>query len=244
MKIQIYGTGCPKCEKLAETVQAAVARSGIDAEIEKVTSIDAITNAGVMMTPAIGIDGKIICSGRIPSSDEIAGWLGGTPTCSCGKEEGAATGNPAKKIVTVLLLLLVVVGLAAVVFRAVKQPETDGAKTEFPISDNAVVVYYFHGNKRCATCNKIETLTRRAVEEKFAPQLADGRVVMRSVNIEEPENEHFATDFGLASRCVVMQKAGAYKTFDQIFEFIRDPEKFTAYIQDGVAGMLTDTWTD
>jgi small redox-active disulfide protein 2 len=69
--LQILGTGCPKCAKLAENAQAAADQIGIDAQLEKVTDIAAITAFGVMMTPALAIDGQVKAVGRVPSVDEI-----------------------------------------------------------------------------------------------------------------------------------------------------------------------------
>lgn len=76
MKVQILGTGCPKCRKLAELAEKAVAESGADAEVVKVTDINEIMEFAVMMTPALAIDGDVKVAGRIPKLDEIKGWLG------------------------------------------------------------------------------------------------------------------------------------------------------------------------
>ena len=70
-KLKILGTGCPKCKKLAEETEAAARELGIDYEIEKVTDINAIMSFGVMMTPALAVDGKVKVSGRVPSVEEI-----------------------------------------------------------------------------------------------------------------------------------------------------------------------------
>ena len=70
-KIQILGTGCPKCKKLAENAEAAAEDSGIEYEIEKVTDINDIMGFGVMMTPALVVDGDVKTAGNIPSPDEI-----------------------------------------------------------------------------------------------------------------------------------------------------------------------------
>jgi len=71
MKIQILGTGCSKCEKLTKHAKKAVQESGISCEVEKITDMKQIMAMGVMMTPALAVDGKIKVVGKIPSSDEI-----------------------------------------------------------------------------------------------------------------------------------------------------------------------------
>lgn len=75
MKIEILGTGCPKCKKLYELVQEAVEETGSDAEIVKVDNIQQIMNMGVMMTPALAVDGEVKASGKIPEIDDIKKWI-------------------------------------------------------------------------------------------------------------------------------------------------------------------------
>ncbi len=70
-KIQILGTGCPKCKKLAENAEAAAKELGIEFEIEKVTDINEIMKFGVIMTPALVVDGEVKVVGKVPSPDEI-----------------------------------------------------------------------------------------------------------------------------------------------------------------------------
>lgn len=71
MKIQILGTGCPKCRKLAENAQAAADELGLDCEIVKVTKIHEIVSFGTMLTPALAIDGKLKIIGKVASVDEL-----------------------------------------------------------------------------------------------------------------------------------------------------------------------------
>ncbi|MBU1053163.1 MAG: TM0996/MTH895 family glutaredoxin-like protein [Proteobacteria bacterium] len=70
-KIQILGTGCPKCEKLTKNVQQAVKEIGTDCLVEKITDIMEITNFGVMVTPALAIDGDVKSVGKVLSPEEI-----------------------------------------------------------------------------------------------------------------------------------------------------------------------------
>ena len=71
MKIEILGVGCPKCKQLTANAEAAVKELNIQAEIGKVTDIDKITEYGVMMTPTLVIDGKVVASGKVLTKDEI-----------------------------------------------------------------------------------------------------------------------------------------------------------------------------
>lgn len=74
-KIKILGTGCPKCKKLAENAEAAAKELGIEFEIEKVTNINDIMKFGVMMTPALAINGQVKTVGKVASPDEIKKML-------------------------------------------------------------------------------------------------------------------------------------------------------------------------
>jgi len=74
-KIQVLGTGCPKCKKLAENADAAAKAAGIEYQLEKVTQINDIMAMGVMMTPALVIDGQVKVVGKVPSADEIKALL-------------------------------------------------------------------------------------------------------------------------------------------------------------------------
>jgi len=75
-KIQILGTGCPKCKKLAENAEAAAKELGIEFALEKVTEINKIMKFGVMVTPALAIDGQVKLVGKVASPDEIKQMLG------------------------------------------------------------------------------------------------------------------------------------------------------------------------
>jgi len=71
MKIQILGTGCPKCNQLYQNAKAAIEEAGIEADIEKVTDLARIMAFGVMVTPALVIDGQVKTSGKVSSVEDI-----------------------------------------------------------------------------------------------------------------------------------------------------------------------------
>ncbi len=75
MKLEVLGTGCAKCKNLLENVRKAVAARGIEAEILKVEDIPSIMKYGVMSTPALVKDGKVLFSGKLATPEEIAGML-------------------------------------------------------------------------------------------------------------------------------------------------------------------------
>jgi small redox-active disulfide protein 2 len=75
MKVEVLGTGCAKCNKLEAMARAAADRVGVDCEIEHVRDITEIVRRGVMSTPALAIDGKVVVSGRMPSEAELTALI-------------------------------------------------------------------------------------------------------------------------------------------------------------------------
>jgi small redox-active disulfide protein 2 len=75
MILEVLGTGCAKCKMLHEAVLKAVAESGVQAEVHKIEDIAAILERGVMSTPALLKDGKLLVAGKVPSPKEIMAWL-------------------------------------------------------------------------------------------------------------------------------------------------------------------------
>jgi len=75
MEIKVLGTGCAKCDSLVKAVKEAVAQKGIEASVEKVDDIMQIMSFGVMTTPALVIDGKVVVKGKVPSVKDIIEML-------------------------------------------------------------------------------------------------------------------------------------------------------------------------
>ncbi len=75
MDIKILGPGCPKCEQTLKIVNEAVAETGVDAKIEKVTGVMEIAGYGVFGTPAVVVDGEVKCVGKIPKKEDVKAWL-------------------------------------------------------------------------------------------------------------------------------------------------------------------------
>jgi len=75
LKIQVLGTGCPKCKKLADMAEKVARELGLDYEVEKVTDINKIISFGVMATPALAVDGKVVITGKVPSEGALRDTL-------------------------------------------------------------------------------------------------------------------------------------------------------------------------
>lgn len=75
--ITVYGPGCMKCHKTEEIVKQTIDATGVQATVVKVSDMQQIAAAGVMATPGVAVDGVVKLSGRIPTADEVRGWLAG-----------------------------------------------------------------------------------------------------------------------------------------------------------------------
>jgi len=75
MEIKVCGPGCANCSKTEKIVKEAVAASGIDAKIYKITDFAEMAKLGVLSTPAVIIDGRIMCAGKVPSKNEVMDWI-------------------------------------------------------------------------------------------------------------------------------------------------------------------------
>ncbi len=108
-----------------------------------------------------------------------------------------------------------------------------------------VIVYYFHGTYRCPTCRAIEEYTLQAVKEKFSKELDEGKVEFKTINLEEPENQHFIEDFKLVTRCVVIEKVVNNKSkehtkLEKVWDYVHgEKEDFFKYIQDNIQKYLS-----
>ncbi len=75
MRIEVFGTGCAKCKRLEKNVNEALAKAGIKAEVLKIEDIDDMIERGIMVTPALAIDGDLKLMGKVPSVDELIGMF-------------------------------------------------------------------------------------------------------------------------------------------------------------------------
>jgi hypothetical protein len=110
-------------------------------------------------------------------------------------------------------------------------------------SKSFIAAYYFHGNFRCPTCRKMEQYSRESIELNFAQQLKSGRLVFQSINIDEPENQHFVQDYQLVTRSLVLVKyengkQTAWKNLPAIWQNVGDQTAFFEYVKKEVAAYL------
>jgi hypothetical protein len=108
-----------------------------------------------------------------------------------------------------------------------------------------VIVYYFHGNRRCPTCRSIEGYSDETIEKEFAAEIKNGTVEWQVLNFEEKENEHFVKTYGLYVQSLILSrvvdgKEVAWKDLDKIWELVRDKDKFVAYVRDATRAFINE----
>lgn len=159
-----------------------------------------------------------------------------------------------KAIATGLLLAFVVLSIGVLVGKelrpgatrpeGVAPPAPRIARAKAGIPAARVIAYYFHGTTRCVTCKRIEAFAREAIGESFPDAIKDGRLEVRSVNYEEPRNEHFLEDYRLSSPSLVLVdprmtgRPGSWKILQEVWQLNNDKPAFAAYVKDEVGKFL------
>jgi hypothetical protein len=124
-----------------------------------------------------------------------------------------------------------------------------GDKTAAPAASDPnaapdnVVVYYFHGARRCRTCVGIQETIQKTVRERFVQETGSGAMTFKEINIDEPANQHFAKEFNLSFSTMVVtankgQKTVKWENFYKVWDHARDPEALTAYTEKSIRSYL------
>ena len=108
-----------------------------------------------------------------------------------------------------------------------------------------VVAYYFHGSFRCPTCHKLEQYSKEAIEDNFKDAIASGKLEYKVVNIEDKGNEHYAGDYQLYTKSLILSlvkdgKEARWINLDKIWDYVGNKEKFIDYVKNGVSGLLKE----
>jgi hypothetical protein len=127
-----------------------------------------------------------------------------------------------------------------------RSTETHGTKAVEP--GPKVIAYYFHGNIRCVTCRTIESYAKEAIESGFPDALRKGQIEFRSVNIDEPQNEHFVHDYQLSASSVVVARfnngeQADWKNLQLVWELVLDHDAFMVYVQEEIKPFLITSST-
>jgi hypothetical protein len=151
----------------------------------------------------------------------------------------------------VVATALMLVSVAHSVSRAEAQRESakDAAAKETAtfvtpsVRPHRVVAYFFHTTYRCASCRAIEANSREAIENTFAEELKDGRLVWKRVNVEVKGNEHFVKDYKLYTKSLILVneirgKPTEWKNLEKVWQMLQDKPKFLRYVQDETRAYL------
>lgn len=122
-------------------------------------------------------------------------------------------------------------------------PETTTRTGESTGPGTRVVAYYFHGRVRCMSCVKIESLSGKAIRERFPEELRNGLLSYRGVNVDVPENRHFIDDYRLTSQSLVIVefrdgRQVRWKNLEKVWTLLGSEKEFLPYVQEGVSSYL------
>jgi hypothetical protein len=113
--------------------------------------------------------------------------------------------------------------------------KTEGAATDTPKPSHYLVATYFHNTMRCPTCHKIENYSAESIQNNFAEELKNGTLVWRVINVDEPENNHYAKDYNLFTKHLIISevkdgKEARWKDLPEVWTYVRNEEKFEQYV--------------
>ncbi|MCP4725760.1 MAG: hypothetical protein GY863_12025 [bacterium] len=146
-----------------------------------------------------------------------------------------------KKAATIILILFVISSIFVMISKIIKE---DTAYTNInDLPENIDVVYYFHSNYRCETCELVEKNTGDVMQEYYSEELRDGTLIWKVINTDEEGNQHFLDDYELYSGAVVLVKRRngielTYKSLELIWELAYDEPEFEKYVSGEIKNFL------
>jgi hypothetical protein len=138
-----------------------------------------------------------------------------------------------KKLIVLLLAAVAVISINSSAFAG--ENKTSGK----------AIAYYFHGTFRCPTCHKIEQYSREAIETNFKDELASGKLEFKVINVEDKGNEHYANDYQLYTKSLILSlvkdgKQIKWINLNKIWEYVGNKQRFADYVKSGVAELLKE----
>ena len=153
-----------------------------------------------------------------------------------------------RSLITAALLLFVSATVGVAIRDEVRQRKTAPTQAAPPNIAPAgqakaarpkLIVYYFHTSTRCVSCLKIENLTQFTLESDFPSELVEGLIEWRPVNLDTPGNAHFAKEYGLYTKSVVLSEVRdgretRWKSLEKVWHLLPDPDGFRHYVEEEV----------
>lgn len=154
-----------------------------------------------------------------------------------------------KSTVAIILVIFAIVSIGVVAMRETGvipgAKGTGGTQSSASTQDRFIAVYYFHGTVRCPTCLKIEHYADSTLKATFADELQDGRMIWKSINMDEEPNKHFVADYDLYSQTLIVidstkGQPSHWKNLEKIWELVGDQGEFSAYVRNEVDSYLKE----
>jgi hypothetical protein len=152
-----------------------------------------------------------------------------------------------KRILTFALVAFAGVGCWAAMQQARQAADLPAVRqqvitTQPGVAPDVIQVTYFSSDVRCATCVRIEHLTQETVTKNFAAELASGRLVLQTINLDGPGNEHFVQDYQLISKTLIVSDRAKgqevkWENLQEVWSKQKDEQAFEAYVVDAFAGI-------
>ncbi len=149
-----------------------------------------------------------------------------------------------RRILKFALIALAGVGCWAAIQQARQAADLPAVRqqvvtTQPGVAPDVIQVTYFSSDVRCATCVRIERLTRETVEKNFGAEIASGRIVLQTINLDGPGNEHFVQDYQLISKTVIVSDRAQgqevkWENLQDVWSKQKDEQAFEAYVVDAV----------
>jgi hypothetical protein len=146
----------------------------------------------------------------------------------------------------VILAAIIVLTVGSVHPVAAGEAATDGsAASAAAAPDDGIVAYYFHGNKRCSTCRKLEAYSEKAITGGFVSELETGELEWWVVNTDDKANAHFVTDFELVTKSVVLVEyrdgeVVRWENLKLVWQLVGDQDGFVRYVRDETRDFLAE----
>jgi len=148
------------------------------------------------------------------------------------------------KIKMIIALVLVLFAAASLLYTFTSDSDSRASESALQAENtDQIYAFYLHGNKRCQTCNTIETYSHEAILAKFGDNTESGELIWKTLNFEEPENEHYITEFELYAHSLVLvefegEQIKRYKNLEKVWELVGDQEAFYQYVQNETESFL------
>ena len=148
-----------------------------------------------------------------------------------------------KKYIYSLVYTILIVFMT--VLPGISAEKAEATKTDAEPMPHYISATYFHTTARCPTCHTIEELSARAVNLNFENELKTGKVVWRVINVDALENKHYNKDYQLYTKSLIISemkggKEVRWKNLEKVWHYVRDDEKFDAYVKDEITDWLKE----